>query len=324
LPRSAIPPVLPEILLLTQDDSVDAAALLAASLWSKYGTSPNWVLTIWDNVVASLRQLPDMSLETSDRKARALRYVTFLRHIGDYVLGGIDLADWFLGPGKHELVALDADVWELLNLVLIQLCIHGTLLIGNLLVQLVYPTCQGAAEVDSVDAGQAESCAILASIQLFRDLVVHEDASLRTGGPFSVTDIYSLCAYRQELYRSPQFTQLLHGIKAIEAIEQNVHLADEVRSSATSLRQEIILGKLFRQGLYAEYERLRPISRAASREPEEEETLSDIASPHVEKASLFHTVRAHLNTDALVGELICLILTKQGNLAHPMPRSARG
>lgn len=297
---SPIPRVLPEILLLLQDTRSDAPAILATTLWSKYGTLPNWVLSVWDNIVASLRQIPGMTINEDDRVTYALRYASCLLHIDALLPLPMDLSEWFTGSGRNELIALDASVWNLLNQVLLYLCLHGSLVISDVLAYVVYSIWASAAEVTSESEGQSAACPSLAVNQLFKLLVLDTELPSHPILPITLSNAYSLHSFRRDVYRHPCFVQLLWGVKALSMMSQSMHLPSNVCESSEKLHATIVADSLFRQGLYAEHERLRPTSsRAPSLQPGEDDMVVDSTVAKAGRVSLFHTIRSYLSTDAL-------------------------
>jgi mediator of RNA polymerase II transcription subunit 12 len=143
-----VPEVLPEILLLAGDPDSNAPSILANGLWIKYRTSSDWAWKVWDNTVASLRQIPSMTQDVDARRACALRYGCFLWRIDQHLPHGLDgdVLQWFLGPGKSEVVALSADAWDVLSVVLLYLVVNDALKTTTIMEGLVYPAWQlGAA-----------------------------------------------------------------------------------------------------------------------------------------------------------------------------------
>ncbi|KAH0832417.1 hypothetical protein J3R83DRAFT_13457 [Lanmaoa asiatica] len=112
-----VPLVLPEILLLAEDSKPDAPSIFANSLWYKYRTSPDWGWKVWDNTMASLRQVPLMADDVSKRHMIALQYAQFLLHVDRHLPAGIDeqVLRWFLGTGKGEILVLTVEAWDVLS-----------------------------------------------------------------------------------------------------------------------------------------------------------------------------------------------------------------
>jgi mediator of RNA polymerase II transcription subunit 12 len=83
------------------------------SLPTASGINTGRRMKVWDNTVASLRQVPVMTSDTAGRHACALRYGTFLLQVDQHLPGGFDhsVLQWFLGPGENEVVALSTDAW---------------------------------------------------------------------------------------------------------------------------------------------------------------------------------------------------------------------
>ncbi|KAJ6602183.1 hypothetical protein B0H10DRAFT_2167359 [Mycena sp. CBHHK59/15] len=172
-----VPDVLPEILLLAGDPDADAPSMLASGLWIKYRMSLDWAWKVWDNTVASLRQIPVMTSDAADRKICALRYGTFLWHVDQHIPKGLDeeVLQWFLGPGKNEVAALSADAWDVLTVVLLHLSVHGALQTTTILQGLVYPAWQLGASASTAQQGQSRVVLLRAVNALFQHLLLRED-----------------------------------------------------------------------------------------------------------------------------------------------------
>ncbi|KAG6334052.1 hypothetical protein ID866_5040 [Astraeus odoratus] len=114
VPPEHVPSVLPEILLLADDPKPDAPSILANGFWYKYRTALDWGWKVWDNTIASLRQVPAMTEDTNKRHSMALRYAQFLLHVDQHLPAGIDkhVLQWCLGNGKGEILALSAGAWD--------------------------------------------------------------------------------------------------------------------------------------------------------------------------------------------------------------------
>ncbi|EEB98785.1 hypothetical protein MPER_01650, partial [Moniliophthora perniciosa FA553] len=124
-----VPDVLPEILMLVDNTEADLPSMLANGLWIKYRMSFDWAWKVWDNTIASLRQIPVMTPDTRTRRTLALRYGTFLWHVDQHLPAGLDgqVLRWFLGPGRNEMAALSVDAWDVVTVVLLYLSVHGAL-----------------------------------------------------------------------------------------------------------------------------------------------------------------------------------------------------
>jgi mediator of RNA polymerase II transcription subunit 12, fungi type len=243
-----------------------------------------------------------MTLDEDDRRTRALRYASFLLHIDSLLHRGLDLTNWFAGPGRRELAALENPVWDLLNQVFLYLCSHGSLVVSDILTQVVYPIWAATAAVDTADISSGLTRSALPANRLFEALLLDAEVPTHTASVISLADTYNLHAQRKDVHRSPHFVQLLRGVITLNSMEQNTYLPDEIRQSSKILHSTLIIDNLFRQGLYAEYERLRPNSRDSSREPDDDDMIVDFDP--AERASLFQTIRSYLSTDALCGEYL--------------------
>ena len=97
--------------MLATDPAPEAPSMLANGLWYKYMTSPDWAWKVWDNTIASLRQLPVMVQDVSSQRACALRYAEFLLHVDQHLPRGFDdqIRSWLTGSGRNEVAVL----WEI-------------------------------------------------------------------------------------------------------------------------------------------------------------------------------------------------------------------
>ena len=105
--------------MLATDSAPGAPSLLANSLWYKYMTSPDWAWKVWDNTIASLRQLPAMMSDVPSRRICALRYAAFLLHVDQHLPRGFDeqIRSWLMGSGRSEIAALTTETWDVVTVV---------------------------------------------------------------------------------------------------------------------------------------------------------------------------------------------------------------
>ncbi|KAI0356240.1 hypothetical protein OH77DRAFT_1401364 [Trametes cingulata] len=253
-----VPPVLAEILLLATDPNPEAPSLLANSLWYKYMTSPDWAWKVWDNTVASLRQIPVMIEDVQGRRACALRYATFLLHVDQHLPRGFDeqIRSWFLGAGRSEVAALAPDTWDVVTVVLLYLICYGALTTTTTLESLIYPVWQMGASVSSEEQTQTLETLLTSANNLFEHLLLRDECG--TGlPPVDVFEAQGLQTRRRDVFREPHFSSLVANFPALVLIEQNRYLPEGLRVASMNLRQTICRVNVFRQGIYRDLDAVR-------------------------------------------------------------------
>ncbi|GLB37302.1 putative transcription mediator complex subunit Med12 [Lyophyllum shimeji] len=253
-----VPNVLPEILLLAGDPDADAPSILANSLWIKYRRSVDWAWKVWDNTVASLRQVPVMTSDEAERRVCALRYGVFLWQVDQHLATGLDreVLQWCLGPGKNEISALSSDAWSVLTLVLLYLSVRGALRTTTILQGLVYPAWQQAATINGGPQGLPMEIFLRSANDICRRLLLSEeiDDSLP---PADLFDLQCIRTRRQDVYCAPHFPLLASSIPLLICVEHNEHIPQELRADVTSLRHLISQDRDFRQGAYRNLDVIR-------------------------------------------------------------------
>ncbi|KAJ7668448.1 hypothetical protein DFH06DRAFT_1181718 [Mycena polygramma] len=254
-----VPDVLPEILLLADDPDGDAPSILASSLWIKYRMSLDWAWKVWDNTVASLRQIPFMSPDTSSRRICALRYGAFLWHVDQHLPKGLDeeVLQWFLGPGKNEVAALEADAWNVLTVVLLHLSIHGALQTTTILQGLVYPAWQLAASTSTPQQGQSREVLLRAVNALFEQLLLQEDGGREKSPPIDLLELQRIHTRRQAVYQEPHFLLLVSSIPLLVSLESNENLSQDIRKELALLRLKLSEHDDFRHGAFRNLDAIR-------------------------------------------------------------------
>ncbi|KAH9894990.1 hypothetical protein C8Q73DRAFT_745370 [Cubamyces lactineus] len=253
-----VPPVLPEILLLATAPNPEAPSLLANSLWYKYMTSPDWAWKVWDNTIASLRQIPVMMGDVSERRACALRYATFLLHVDQHLPRGFDeqIRAWFLGSGRNEVAALTPDAWDVVTVVLLYLICYGALTTTTILESLIYQVWQAGANVTSEEQAQSLETLLSSVNTLFEHLLLRDECG--TGlPPVDVFEAQGLQTRRRDVFREPHFSSLVANFPALVLIEQNRYLPEALRAASTTLRRTICRVNVFRQGIYRDLDAVR-------------------------------------------------------------------
>ncbi|KAJ7128929.1 hypothetical protein C8R43DRAFT_1026393 [Mycena crocata] len=255
-----VPDVLPEILLLADDPDGDAPSILASGLWIKYRMSLDWAWKVWDNTVASLRQIPFMTSDAAHRRICALRYGAFLWHVDQHLPKGLDdeVLRWFLGPGKNEVAALDAESWSVLTIVLLHLSVHGALQTTTILQGLVYPAWQLGASTSNAQQGQSREVLLQAVNALFQQLLLREDGGPENDvPPIDLLELQRIRTRRQAVYREPHFLLLVSSIPLLVSLESNDHLSQDIQKHFTSLRLALSERDDFRHGAFRNLDAIR-------------------------------------------------------------------
>ncbi|KAK0226153.1 hypothetical protein IW262DRAFT_1457387 [Armillaria fumosa] len=253
-----VPNVLPEILLLAGDYEEDAPSTLANALWIKYRMSFDWAWKVWDNTIASLRQIPLMVPDTEGRRGCALRYATFLRHVDHLLPTGLDdhVLGWFLGPGKSEVVNLTADVWDIVTLLLLGLVVHGALKTTTIMTGLVYPAWQCASSSVELPLQQMEVF-LAAANNLVQGLLLRGEGSSGIMPPCDLFDVQRLQTRKQDVYCEPHFPALVSNIPVLVSLENIERIPEHLRTELKAIRHSLYEDDNFRQGTFRNLDALR-------------------------------------------------------------------
>nr|GAT57732.1 predicted protein [Mycena chlorophos] len=251
-----VPDVLPEILLLADDARSDAASNLASGLWIRYRTSPDWATKVWDNVVASVRQIPFMSTDAAQQHARAHRYGIFLWHVNEHLPRGLDeqVLAWFLGHGRTEVGNMHSDAWVVFSVVLVHLVVHGALQATTVLQGLVYPAWQLGAAISTPGDAQSRQVLLRAVNLLFEQLLLRTDNSSNS---MTLLESQRMQARRQAVYEDPHFLLLVSSVPLLVSLESNEHISHDIRAAFASLRLALSFNTDFRQGAFGNLDAIR-------------------------------------------------------------------
>jgi mediator of RNA polymerase II transcription subunit 12 len=221
--------------------------------------SLDWAWKVWDNTVASLRQIPFMSPDTSNRRICALRYGAFLWHVDQHLPKGLDeeVLQWFLGPGKNEVAALEADAWDVMTVVLLHLSVHGALQTTTILKGLVYPAWQLGASASNAQQGQSREVLLRAVNALFQQLLLREDGGREDGPPIDLLELQRIRTRRQAVYREPHFLRLVSSIPLLVSLESNDNLSQDIRKDLALLRLTLSEHDDFRHGAFRNLDAIR-------------------------------------------------------------------
>ena len=205
--------------MLATDSAPDAPSLLANSLWYKYMTSPDWAWKVWDNTIASLRQLPAMMPDVPSRRICALRYAAFLLHVDQHLPRGFDeqIRSWLMGSGRSEIAALTTETWDVVTVVLLYLNCYGALATTTILESLVFQVWQAGANVSSEEQGQTLETLLTSVNTLFEHLLLKDECG--TGlPPIDVFEAQGLMTRRRDVFREPHFSVLVSNFPALVLI----------------------------------------------------------------------------------------------------------
>ncbi|KAK7057438.1 Med12 domain-containing protein [Favolaschia claudopus] len=254
-----VPDILPEILLLADDLNGDAPSSLAGSLWIKYRVSLDWAWKVWDNTVASLREIPVMFPDASSRRICALRYAVFLWHVDRHLPKGLDeeVLRWFLGRGQNDVAAFEEDAWGVLSVVLIYLSVHGALQTTTILKGLVYPAWQLGASASNISQGQSSEILLRSVNALFRQLLLQEDDGCDDKAFVDLLELQRIRTRRQAVYQEPHFSMLVSSVPLLVNLESNENLSQNLRKELTSLRLDLSEHDDFRHGAFRNLDAIR-------------------------------------------------------------------
>jgi mediator of RNA polymerase II transcription subunit 12 len=217
-----VPSTLPEVLMLAQDQHPEAPAALSNTLWYKYRASRQWTRVVWDNVIASLHQVPAVMVTQRDRFDRAAKYAKFLLHVDEHCADGIDVhaQEWFRENIQHGLALMTSEALEVCVAMFIHLVVQA----------------------DSTEKWISASVGLHAANTLFNPLVLQSMESVQIDGslpPSNLTDMQSLKARRGEVYSEARFRRLIDMLPALVVIQNNAYIEEPYRLQAQDLVREL-------------------------------------------------------------------------------------
>ena len=263
-PAVAVPDVLPEILLLAQDTDEKAPVQLANTLWYKYRTSEEWSLKVWDNTVASLRQISTLNFNPAVCRTYAKRYADLLSGVDQRLPHGLNdhVLRWFLGPGTTELHTLNPDVWLIFVPTLANLVVMDAVSTTTILHGLVYPAWSAAASV--TNQGDAEtmstylsSATSLFELLLLRDQVIPEDS--QDVCVDNLMGLQRIITRRRKVFSQEHFPSLVAAVPTLVLLEHNYHLSDAIRARTGDLRSRLCQRHDFKQAAYRDLDQVRTV-----------------------------------------------------------------
>jgi mediator of RNA polymerase II transcription subunit 12, fungi type len=228
--------------MLANDMLEDAPSTLASNLWIEYRGSSDWIWKVWDNTIASLRQVPALASDQTAQIVCARRYGIFLKHVDEHLPTGLDdqVLNWFLGRGKNELARLSDGVWQLLQILLLHLISHDALKTTTVLEGLVYPTWK-SCENNTIDAQHLEP-SLRAANQIVRSVLLLDD---ETG--FSLQQERRIQSSRHEVFEMPRLRALLAHIPVLVRLESHASIQADLQDEIRSIRLAICEDKDFRR-----------------------------------------------------------------------------
>lgn len=241
--------------------------MLANGLWIKYRRSHDWAWKVWDNTVASLRQVPLIVPETTERQIVAQRYGNFLRHVDRHLPRGLDesVLEWFLGRGQNEISAISAEAWEIVVMVLVFLAVHGALETTTILRGLVYPCWRMGASLSHQQDSASFDLLLTAANTICSHLLLQENEDDKA----DLLDDQCIRTRRHNVYREPHFPFLVSSIPVLVALENNKYVAETHRLRCRAIRCMLCEREQFRRGVFRNlavvreaFEQTLPVSEA--------------------------------------------------------------
>lgn len=239
--------------MLATDANLEGPSILANSLWYKYRSASDWAWKVWDNTVASLRQIPYMIEDPAGRRSCALRYSTFLIHVDRHLATGLDkhALDWLRGSGKNEIAALSPETWDLFVVVLLHLISTNALTVTSILGGLIYPAWQSASTLSSALQGTSLEVILPVVNDLCSRLLLIDDINSDVP-PLDFLQHHGLMTGRRDVYREPYFTALVKTIPTLVLLEQNPNIPETLRQGCGALRVALCSSSVFRMGTFRE------------------------------------------------------------------------
>ena len=263
-PPVAVPDVLPEILLLAQDTDEQAPVQLANTLWYKYRTSEEWSSKVWDNTVASLRQISTLNFNPAVCRTYARRYADLLSGVDQRLPHGLDdhVLEWFLGPGTTELRTLNWDLWLVFVPTLVNLVVMDAISTTTLLQGLIYPAWSAAASVTNKEEADAISTYLRPATSLFELLLLRDQVTSEDDQDICVDDLMSLqriVTRRGRVFFQEHFPSLVAAIPTLVLLEHNPHLSEAIQTRISVLRSRLCQNHDFKQAVYRDLDQVRTL-----------------------------------------------------------------
>jgi len=290
-PAVSVPDVLPEILLLAQDTDEKAPVQLANTLWYKYRTSEEWSSKVWDNTVASLRQISMLNFNPAVCRTYARRYADLLSGVDQRLPHGLDdhVFEWFLGPGTTELRTLNWDLWLVFVPTLMNLVVTDAVSTTTLLQGLIYPAWSAAASVTNKEDAESISTYLSPATSLFELLLLRDQVTSEDDEDICVDDLMSLqriVTRRGRVFSQEHFPSLVAAIPTLVLLEHNPHLSEAIRTRIIILRSRLCQRHDFKRAVYRDLDQVRTLF---------EQPLETDGSPGYLRESLVAALRLALD-----------------------------
>lgn len=258
----SVPVHLSEILMLPTDTRPGAASQLAASLWYRYRSAPNWAWNVWDNTFASLRLKPDLAVDLVSAQDRAFCYAEFLLHVDQHLADGLDphIDSWLEEVGTSELIAIDSEAWDSVIFTLLYLVVHGALTATAVLKRLVYPLWQHALEVfEGPERAneQTPEVYLRAAHDVFARLLLNTACTPDGIPPNTFIDLQRIATRRQDVFRKESLRDLVSQMPTLVFLEKSRGVSTELGELSGAIRGAVCEVPAFRQGVYRDLNAVR-------------------------------------------------------------------
>jgi mediator of RNA polymerase II transcription subunit 12 len=255
---------LPEINLLAQDTDERAPVQLANALWYKYRTSEEWSSKVWDNTVASLRQISTLNFNPAVCRNYAQRYADLLSGVDQRLPHGLDdhVLGWLLGPGTAELHTLNRDMWLIFVPTLVNLVVMDAISTTTLLQGLIYPAWGAAASVASQGDAETISTYLSPATNLFELLLLRDRVTPEDDQDICVDSLMSLqriVTRRGSVFSQEYFPSLVAAIPTLVLLEHNLNLSDAIRTRIGVIRSRLCQHHDFKQAVYRDLDQVRTL-----------------------------------------------------------------
>ena len=259
-----VPDVLPEINLLAQDTDERAPVQLANALWYKYRTSEEWSSKVWDNTVASLRQISMLNFNPAACRNYAQRYADLLSGVDQRLPHGLDdhVLGWLLGPGTAELHTLNRDMWLVFVPTLVNLVVTDAVSTTTLLQGLIYPAWIAAASVANWRDAETISTYLSPATSLFELLLLRNQVTPEDDQDICVDSLMSLqriITRRGSVFSQEHFPSLVAAIPTLVLLEHNPNLSDGIRTRIGVIRSRLCQHHDFKQAVYRDLDQVRTL-----------------------------------------------------------------
>lgn len=237
---------------------------LANTLWYKYRTSEEWSSKVWDNTVASLRQISTLNFNPAVCRTYARRYANLLSGVDQRLPHGLDeyVLKWLLGPGITELRTLNRDVWLIFVPTLVNLVVMDAVSTTTILQGLVYPAWSAAASATNQEDAENISTHLSPATSLFellllRDQVTSEDAEDICAD--SLMSLQRIVTRRRTVFSQDHFPSLVAAIPTLVLLEHNHRLPGAIRTRINVLRSRLCQRHDLKQAVYRDLDQVRTV-----------------------------------------------------------------